>query len=231
MVYGGELMSLIVLRTIVLYVLIVFGLRIMGKRQLGELQPSELVITIIISNIATLPIENPKISFFSGALPILTLVCFEVFISLISLKFPAVRKAISGSPVVVIRDGKIDQKELKNLRFSVDDLLEQLRIGGIFDISEVSYAIVETTGKLSVFQLFNSRSTTNGTMNIKENKDENNPPAAIISDGVICKEALDYCNVDEQWLNKVLKEKGTNPSKVFLMVCDKAKNYKIILKE
>ena len=120
---------------------------------------------------------------------------------------------------------------MKNLRFSVDDLLEQLRIGGIFDINEVSYAVVETTGKLSVYQFFKDRNVTNEMMNFKEKPSDNNPPVAIITDGIICKEALSYCGEDEKWLNSVLKEKGTSPQEVFLMVCDKAKNYQIVLKE
>ncbi len=224
-------MSVIVVRTIVLYILIIFGLRIMGKRQLGELQPSELVTTIIISNIATLPIQDPKIPFLVGALPILTLVCFEVLLSVIALKSATARKIISGSPIVVIKNGKINQKEMKNLRFSIDDLMEQLRTAGIFDISEVSYAIVETNGKLSVFQFFKNRNTTAEMMEIKGRPIDDHPPVAIITDGNVNKSAINYCGISESWLAKTLRENRITSKEVFLMVCDKEKNYQIIPKE
>ena len=224
-------MSVIVVRTIILYALIIFGMRIMGKRQLGELQPSELVTTIIISNIATLPIQDPKIPFLVGALPILTLVSFEVILSVITLKNSAARKIISGSPVVVIRNGVIDQKEMKNLRFSIDDLMEQLRTAGIFDISEVSYAIVETNGKLSVFQFFKNRNTTAEMLEIKGRPIDDHPPVAIITDGNINKSALEYCNATAAWLSKTLSENKILQKEVFLMTCDKEKNYQIIPKE
>ena len=223
-------MSVIVVRTIILYALIIFGMRIMGKRQLGELQPSELVTTIIISNIATLPIQDPKIPFLTGALPILTLVSFEVLLSVITLKSAKARKIISGSPVVIIRNGIIDQKEMKNLRFSVDDLMEQLRTAGIFDINEVSYAIVETNGKLSVYQFFNNRTTTAEMMEIKGRAIDDTPPVAVITDGNFNKSAADYCGITDSWLSKTLYDNKIIQKDIFLMICDKDKNYKIIPK-
>ena len=147
-------MLIVLIRTIILYFIIVLGTRIMGKRQLGELQPSDLVITILISNIATLPIEETEIPLVTGIIPILTLVCFEVFSSALSLKSPLARRLISGRPIVIIQNGRLNQKEMRDLRFSLDDLMEQLRGSGIFDLSEVQLAIVETTGKLSIYQKF-----------------------------------------------------------------------------
>ena len=144
-------------RTLILYVVIVFGVRLMGKRQLGELQPSELVVTILISNIATLPIEEVETPLFSGLLPILSLVTFEVIISAINLHSRRMRRVFSGSPVVVIKNGEIDQKKLQELRFSIDDLMAQLRQNQIFALDEVDFAVVETTGKLSVYQKYGAR--------------------------------------------------------------------------
>lgn len=132
-------------RTILLYLLIVAGLRIMGKRQIGELQPSELVVTILISNIATLPIQDVDVPLSGGIVPILTIVCFEVFISGLTMRSRTARRLFCGGPKMVIRDGQIMQKELRDLRFSVDDLIEQLRAAGYFDPSEVLFAVVETT--------------------------------------------------------------------------------------
>ena len=143
-------MLVVFLRTLILYALVVLGMRIMGKRQLGELQPSELVTTILISNIATLPIENTNVPLLSGAVPILTLMCFEVILSYLGMKNRRFRTILSGTPRIIIRQGKIDHQELENLRYSVDDLMEQLRVNSIFDIQQVEMAVVETTGQLSV---------------------------------------------------------------------------------
>ena len=118
----------------------------MGKRQIGELQPSELVVTILISNIATLPIQDVHVPLSGGIVPILTIVCFEVFISGLTMRSRTARRLFCGGPKMVIRDGQIMQKELRDLRLSVDDLIEQLRAAGYFDPSEVLFAVVETTG-------------------------------------------------------------------------------------
>ena len=126
-------MHALMARTVILYLLIVAGLRIMGKRQIGELQPSELVVTILISNIATLPIQDVNVPLSGGIVPILTIVCFEVFLSGVTMRSRGARRVFCGSPKVVIRDGVIQQKELRGLRFSADDLLEQLRTAGYFD--------------------------------------------------------------------------------------------------
>ena len=120
-------MFIVFFRAIILYIIIIFSMRFMGKRQLGELQPSELVVTILMSNIATLPIEDINIPMIMGVVPIFTLVCLDVgmsYMSLISRKF---RRIISGSPKIIISDGEIDQQQMKKLRFTIDDLMESLR--------------------------------------------------------------------------------------------------------
>ena len=145
-------MSVILIRSLILYVLVIFAVRLMGKRQLGELQPSELVITILVSNIATLPLEDSGIPLIVGITPILSLVCFEVIVSWINLRCINIRKIISGSPKIIISNGKVDPHVLRQLRFSVDDLMTALRGKDIFDISEVQFAVVETTGQVSVMK-------------------------------------------------------------------------------
>lgn len=228
---GGIFLSIIVIRTIFLYALIVFGLRIMGKRQLGELQPSEFVSTIIISNIATLPIEDVNIPFATGVMPILTLIAFEIFMSILTLKSEKARKIISGTPRTIIRDGIIDQEELRNLRFSIDDLMAQLRFSGIFDIRDVAFAIVETTGKMSVYQRFQARNVTAQMLELPIKTSDNAPPTVIISDGIINYNSLAYCNLSEVWLNKILAEHKSKKSDVFLMTCDRSADFHIVLKE
>ena len=117
-------MLIVIIRSVLLYILIMLSLRLMGKRQLGELQPSELVVTILISNIASWPIEDSSIPMIMGIAPILTLVCIDVFISGIMLKSHRFRRLVSGNPKIIISNGKIDQHELRELRYSVDDVLE-----------------------------------------------------------------------------------------------------------
>ena len=218
-------------KTVILYALIIFGLRLMGKRQLGELQPSEFVTTILISNIATLPIEDIDIPLLTGILPILTLVCCEVMMSTLSLKSARARKILSGSPKIIIRDGRIDQKELKNLRFSIDDLMEQLRQNSIFDIADVAFAIVETTGKLSVYQKFEARNVTAQMLSLPADGVETAPPVVMISDGRLIEQSLPYCNLKPEWLEKTLKEQEVELRDVFLMTCNRQANYHIIKKE
>ena len=120
-------MSILLIRALIVYIIVIFSVRLMGKRQLGELQPSELVITILVSNIATLSLEDTEIPLLRGILPILALVCFEVVMSWCSLKSVRLRRMISGSPKIIIRNGEIDQEMLHALRFSVDDLMSTLR--------------------------------------------------------------------------------------------------------
>ena len=218
-------------RTLILYIVIIFGVRLMGKRQLGELQPSELVITIIISNIATLPIEEISTPLFLGLLPILSLVTFEVIISAINLKSRGMRRIFSGKPVIVIHDGVIDQKKLRELRFSVDDLMAQLRSNQIFSVEEVDFAIVETTGKLSVYQKYQSRPLTPQTMSMPDQPSKNSPPMVLISDGVIYPEYLSLCGRDEKWLQEVLLSRRVTAQDVYLMTADRTGNYFLAKKE
>ena len=224
-------MLVTLIRTIILYVVIVISLRIMGKRQLGELQPAELVITILISNIATLPIEDTNTPLLGGLVPILTLVCLEVFASVISIKSQKARSIISGTPAFVIVKGVIDQKKLKALRFSTDDLMESLREQNIFDIRDVDYAIVETTGKLSVFKAFEQQEVTAKMMNISPEAKTPSPQITVISDGKIIAEGMKYCNINENFIEMVLSKRGYKLKDVFVMTCNCSKDYYIVKKE
>ena len=153
-------MLVVFFRAVILYILVTLCLRLMGKRQLGELQPAEFVITILISNIASLPIEDTNIPMVLGLIPVFVLVAFEVIVSTLSLSSKRFRSIMSGKPVIVIYNGQIDQEKLKQLRFSIDDLMESLQQQGVFRVQDVWYAIVETTGKVSVMQRFEARTVT-----------------------------------------------------------------------
>ena len=143
-------MSIILIRSVVIYLIVVMAVRIMGKRQIGELNPHEFVITILISAVATIPIQESAIPLAYSVVPILVFVSLEVLESALSIKFPAFSKLIDGQPITVIKNGKIQFKELNRLRFSTEDLMDALRQKDVFDIREVENAIVETNGSLSV---------------------------------------------------------------------------------
>ena len=224
-------MAIVMIRTILLYLLITIALRIMGKRQLGELQPSELVTTILVSNIATLPVEDTGIPLLAGVIPIFTLMCFEVFTSYIVLKNKRIRRVVAGNPVIVIRDGQIRQQELEKLRLNIDDIMAQLRAQNIFDIREVSFAVVETTGSLSVYQKFPARNVTAQMLSLPEDAASNFPPLVIISDGTLIDSALRMCNLREEWLRATLEAQKIAQEDVFLMTCDRSANYYIVPKE
>ncbi|MGI5893263.1 MAG: DUF421 domain-containing protein [Candidatus Merdivicinus sp.] len=220
---------IVLIRSVLLYLLIIFCLRLMGKRQLGELQPSELVITILISNIASLPIEDNSIPMAMGVVPIIVLAAFELITSTISLRSKRFRTLVSGRPMIIIRDGKIDQQAMRQLRFSIDDLMESLRGKSIFDPKDVQFAIVETTGQVSVYPKFAAQSATAGMLKLKGN--DANPPTIVISDGQILSSALEACGLNEQWIFSVLRGQALNPTDVFLMTADSSRQYTIVPKE
>jgi len=203
----------------------------MGKRQVGELQPAELVVTIMISNIATLSIEDTNIPLLGSILPIFVLVSCEVFESVLSLKSRVMRKLLSGNPRIIIRDGVLNQQEMKNLRWSIDDLTEQLRLGGIFDIREVNFAVVETTGALSAYQKFGARPATAQMLNVPPQGEPDAPPMTIICDGRLDLDALNFLNLRREWLDKILRERELTVEQVFMMTCDRRAQYSIIEKE
>lgn len=217
-------------RTFFLFSFVSLCLRFMGKRQIGELQPSELATTIIISNIAAIPIENINSPLINGILSIALLACLEVILSMATLKSRFMRGMMLGHPRCIIRDGKIDQSEMRSLRWSIDDLTELLRSNGIFDIDEVLLAIVETNGSLSAYQKHKFRPVNNEGLNIPLNGSEM-PPVIIISDGETDKNALSYCNLDETWLQKTLDAENVRLSDVFLMSCDRSAKYRLVRKE
>lgn len=213
-------MSIILIRSLILYLLVIFAVRLMGKRQLGELQPSELVITILVSNIATLPIEDVSIPVIVGVTPILSLVCFEVIMSWLILKFPKLRKIVSGSPKVIISNGKIDCHTLSELRLSVDDLMTALRGGDVFDLSDVQYAIVETTGSFSVMKKQTSDTPNRDDLKIKAQCSD--PPMLVVSDGVMLENALDSLNMKRAAVEGILKKSGKKMEDVLIMTADKS---------
>ncbi len=212
-------MAVILIRACILYAVITFSLRLMGKRQLGELQPSELVVTILISNIASIPVEDPSVPMLMGIIPIFTLVCLDVIMSTIMMKSPRFRKLIIGSPRIIISEGIIQQKEMQRLRYTVDDLVEAMREQQIFDLGEVYYAIVETTGKINFLQKKDYQ--TARRMDVECGGTSCDPPSVIIRDGVEDDEQLGLLGLGQGWLNQQLRENNVSKKDVFLMTADK----------
>ncbi|MDD3429922.1 MAG: DUF421 domain-containing protein [Oscillospiraceae bacterium] len=223
-------MIVFIVRTILIYIIIIFAMRLMGKKQLGELQPSELVSTILISNLASIPIESTDIPLANSLLPILLIVSLEILTSAICVHSRGLATLISGRPKIIIRDGVVDQKTLKTLRFTIDDLLEALRAKDIFDLDEVCFAIVETNGTISIYKNNADSTPTRKDLNIPMPQNKK-PCIPIIIQGEINTDALTYCEKSQKWLEKTLKKENISPNAVLLMTCNDTETYKIIKKE
>ena len=215
-------MVLTILRILILYVLATAAVRIMGKRQIGELQPSELVITILLSEIAAIPMHNSVVA-------VLLLVAFEIIGSVISMKSRSARRLLEGNAVTVIRDGRIDQKEIKRLRYTVDDLLTALRQKDVFDISTVGYAVLETNGKLSVMLKPDENALTAKTLRLS--LPDPGMPCLVVSDGRVIREHYDDCDMNDRELKRLLRAKGLTVEDVLIMTVDRDKNAVIVEKE
>ena len=200
-------MLILVVRTLILYGMVIAAMRIMGKRQLGELQPSALVVAIMISDLASVPMQAIDIPLLTGIIPVLTLIVAEVMMSYLSLKSKNIRKFLSGEPSIVVYDGCINEAELKKLRFNINDLLEELRLNGCHDISDVAVAVLETSGKLSVIPKDKARPVTVEDLQL-ENVRHDGLPCVIVSDGTLNEGELTRAKKDHIWLTKELKKRN-----------------------
>lgn len=222
-------MTISLIRTIILYIMIIAAVRIMGKRQISELQTSELVVTLLISDIAAIPMQNTGQPLSSGIIPILVLVSCEIAASFFMVKNSRFRKLIAGKPQVVINNGAVDQAQMKRLRMSTEDLSEQLRQMNVFSIQDVAYAIVETNGKLSVMKKPAKEQVSASMLGIVA--PDHGIDAVVISDGEISKFSLDLCNLTEDWVMGVLNGQNVRLEDVFIMTANPKKNFYLILKD
>ena len=207
-------------RTVILYFLIMIGLRLMGKRQIGELEPSELVLTMMISDLATVPMQDFGIPLLAGIIPILTLLALSMLLSQISLHHLRFRALICGTPVVLIKDGAVQQAAMRKNRYTLDELLEELRGQGISSIQDVKYAILENSGQLSVLPRTSQQPPTAAQLGL-EVEDDVTLPVILINDGRVLRKNLAACGRDEAWLEKQLKKSRlSSPREVFLLTVD-----------
>ena len=213
-------------RTAILYLLLIVGLRLTGKRQIGELEPIELVLTMLLSDLASVPMQDFGIPLINGVIPIITLLAMSMLLSCLSLRSVRFRTLICGKPALIIRDGQLQQAAMRHNRLTLDELFEELRSQGVTDIRDVKYAILETGGQLSVLL----RTAADGThrmgmlgaiqMNLTC-KDDVFLPTVIINDGRLLRDNLRRAGRDETWLQKQLREKGVHaPTQVFLLSVD-----------
>ena len=217
-------MIITITRTIILYIFVTLGIRLMGKRQIGEMQPNELVVTLLISEIAAIPLQDTSQPILNGVVAIFMLVILEILISVISMKSLFMRKIMNGKSAVIIKNGVIDQQMMKSVRMTVLDLVELLRGQDVFDISTVAFAVLEVNGNLSVLLKSSEQPATAADLNVK--KDKALLPLPVISDGKIIKESLEAICTDEGAVRKMLK--GDNVSDIFLMTMDRDGNHSII---
>ena len=197
-------MLTLVIRAAVIYIIVLIVLRIMGKRQIAEMQPYELVATLIIADLACIPMTEITVPLLHGVVPLLTLVVVNFFISLISVKSVIFRRLINGKPIIVIDPDGIRYKELKALNMTLNDLYEGLRVAGYFSAADVYYAIVETNGSLSVLPISQKNPPTAEDLKVKTTDSGIN--LLLINDGKIIKENLKHFNLNEDFLFNSIKK-------------------------
>lgn len=208
-------MLVTVVRTFILYFVIVIAMRIMGKRQVGDMQPGDLVISLLISEIAAMPIENVDRPMTNGIVAVFLLVFLETALAYVSLKSGFIRRTLNGQPAIIINGGKVDQSALKRLRISTDDLLESLRGQNVFDISTVQYAIIEPNGQLSV---------------LKKSDSGGNLAVPVICDGKMQTHFMSSVGISKHDVNEALRRHSISVEDVFIMTLD-SQGKSVIIKE
>ena len=223
-------MTISIIRTIILYLLIIIALRAMGKRQVGELSPSEFVVTILVSELATIPMQSTATPLLYGMLPICALLALEILISTLFLKSRRARKLTVGKTSILIDNGKINQDEMKRIRLTIDELLEEVRLKGFIDISKVKYAILESNGELSVFPFGIYEPATRE--DVGKVDDSTKLPHTLIADGLLIKSELKRLQKGKAWIMRELKKRNIQSiSDVFFKQSDRSGNLTIIPKE
>ena len=209
------------LRTIILYILITAGVRLMGKRQVGELEPSELVLSLIIADLASVPMQDYGIPLLTGVVPIITLLSLTMILSVLTMKSIRFRALMCGRPSIMVQNGALNQREMSRNRLTVDELLEELRGKGYTDLSQIKYAILETNGQLSVLPYANQKPPT--ARDMKVSVEEGGLPRVVVSDGKLLERNLKALGHDRPWLDKQLSQRGCRDmSQVFLLLVDEA---------
>ena len=222
-------MTILALRTVIIYAVLVAAMRIMGKRQLGDLNPSELVVTLLIADMAAVAMEDTGAPLFNGLIPIAVLVSLELLLSGVMLKLPFVNRLVSGRAVWIVVNGKLDQRAMKKLRLTVDDVMSALRQQGVFNLNDVQYAVAETGGQISLSLQPTARPVTPADLTLAPPEDDT--PFLVVSDGKPLTFGLSLSGHDMPWLHRTLHAEQCTLNDVFLLTVDRSGHTHLIRKE
>ncbi|MCI9002543.1 MAG: DUF421 domain-containing protein [Oscillibacter sp.] len=218
-------------RTVILYFLIMTGLRLMGKRQIGELEPGELVLTMMISDLATVPMQDFGIPLLAGVIPILTLLALSMLLSQLSLSSIRFRALACGTPSVLIREGVLQQEAMRKNRYTLDELLEELRGQGFTGVEEVKYAVLENSGHLSVLPWARCQPPTAEQLGVAVEENVT-LPVVLVNDGRLLRRNLEAQGLDEAWLREALRKEGLSSHReAFLVTVDETGRVSCVKKE
>ncbi len=224
-------MIISVIRTILLYIFIIIAIRLMGKRQISDMQTSELVITLIISDIAVIPMQDNSIPMLTGIVPMLVLVAIEIFLSVIMLKSTGIRKIICGKPIVIIKNGVLLQSAMRKLRLSTEDLFAQLRMQQIFSLDDIDYCIAETNGQISILLKSQKQALTLGDVKKDADKQPSVLQAVVVNDGVLLEDSIKICNLTKNDIMQEVVKSKIALKDIFIMTATTTGEYSIIKRE
>ena len=227
--YRGDWVILSYVRTVILYLTMIAVIRIMGKRQIGQMEPSEFVVTMMVANLATIPMEDDGIALFAGLVPICVILGAELVLSYLNLKNSKIRRLLCGKPVILIENGNILQQNLRKTRISLDELTGHLREKDVLDLRSVQYAILETNGNLSVFPYPKEMPASARDAGIKVRQQF--LPVTIICDGELMEHNLKIAKKDKAWLGRVLEENHADLESTWLLTVDGANHVTFFRKE
>lgn len=216
-------MFVVLIRTIILYLFIIVGIRLLGKHQIGQLEPSELVLTLIIADLASVPMQDNGIPLLSGLIPIVVLLCLSSILSVLCTQSIRFRTLLCGKPSIMVHNGQVLETELKKNRLTLDELMEELRIQGYADFKSIKFALLETNGQLSVLPFTAEKPATAAQMGVTTQ--ETGLPVVLISDGRLLEHNLKGAGYEELWLEKQLAAYGLHsPRQAFLLTVDEGGN-------
>lgn len=211
-------MILVYVRTVIVYLTLIIGVRLMGKRQVGQMEPSELVVAMLVADLATIPLQNEELPLYTGIVPIMAVLGLELLLSALSFSFLGLRRLLCGKPVILIENGNLLQDNLRKTRITADELTGHLRLKDVLDLNTVQYAILETSGELSVFLFPKHRPAT--AMEAKVKAQKQGLPVTIIQDGKLMKQNLPHAQKDPGWVRTILKQNNTTIKDTYLLTVD-----------
>lgn len=222
-------MLLTLIRTVLLYGLLIIAVRLMGKRQVGEMEPAEFVVTMLVANLAAIPMQDGATPLYSGIVPIFAVLSMELILSCLSFRFLPFRKLLCGKPVILIWEGQVDQPALAKTLITQDELTRQLRQQGVTEIGKVQYAILETNGQVSVFPFPQHAPATAKDAGVKA--EESPFPIALVSDGKLLTENLRFAGRDASWVQGELSRHNASLSSTWMLTVDSGGKTAFIPKE